>query len=187
MPQSSIECYTNDSEGIKGLLSWVFDNIHGYISGKIFEMSTDSFSISPFITLKCPGIISWHRQNSSSMNLADSNFETIYKTHVDSYNTVIALNALSDGFYKKREVNNLQTFLKRRGNLIAIFPANTTIFPGVDLETEFLKRENSGLLQQAFKSSKVLITRIFYLKDWNCFPSSQKNLAALAVLQKGVS
>jgi hypothetical protein len=200
MPQLIIESYINNPEGIKDLLSWVFENIDSYIQGRILEISTDSFSVSSFIYQKYPeldsidnnnrdfyqpGANQWRAKTGKSIDVSDPNFESIYTNRINVYDTVIAINALVQGFYQKTELDNMQKLLKEGGNLIAVFPANTATIPGLDLDTEYLKKQNSKFLQEDFKGNRILFTRIFYLKkNWGCFPFSDMNLAVLAVIQK---
>jgi SAM-dependent methyltransferase len=186
------------------LNNWLFETIQPFIKGRIMEMDSGvgamtSFFVEKGISLRLSDTSKSNRDKLReifrglgpikgiyNIDYHRPDFEQIYSSVIDVFNTVIALNIIDHGFYDKAALRNAKFLLRKRGHLMVVAPAYTAMYDGFDELPENLKKYNhQGLRNFLNNDFEILKARYFILKGNSRNPvANQLGLSVLAIARK---
>jgi len=203
MPQYTIQIFNKQPQEVHHLLEWIYENINSYIKGRVLEFGNENFTISSLITSQDDAMSKFFKQKineehilqtsetrreqkvSKNITLSNPDFDQTYFQKFQIYDTVIAIDILTNGFYTKKELENANKFLKKDGHFITIIAANTVTFMDEEVDIEYLKKQNSKSAKNYFAEYDILKTRLFHIADnANFFPLLAEGLATLTIARK---
>jgi hypothetical protein len=203
MPQDTIETFNKQPPEVQNLLKWVFENVNIYIKGRVLEFGFGDFTISSIIKAQGDAMAkliyqkinhdhlsqasTTRSQEKATKNiiLSHPDFDHTYLQWFQTYDTVIAIDIVTNRFYAIDELENAMKFLKKDGRLITIVPANTITFSGEEVDVDYLKKENTKSIKKCFTECTISKIRLFNINDnSNSFDLLTAGLAALTVIRK---
>jgi 2-polyprenyl-3-methyl-5-hydroxy-6-metoxy-1,4-benzoquinol methylase len=162
------------------LNSWMYNSIKPFCHGQILEIGSGVGNISEYflndnssILLTdiregyCKSLLEKFALHKSllgveTMNLVDVDFDNKFNKHLESYDTVFALNVVEHIFDDQLAVSNCYKLLKPGGQLIILVPAYQWLFNDFDKELEHYRRYTCNKLESLFLASNFKITHSQY-------------------------
>ncbi len=153
---------------------WMYDTIKPFCKGKILEVGSGIGNISQFfIRDKAEILLTDIRDNYCSilkdkfkntssigvekMDLVESDFDVTYASHLNTYDTIFALNVVEHIKEDAQAIANCKKLLKPNGNLIILVPAYQILFNKFDTELEHYRRYTTTLLSTIMKQELSII------------------------------
>lgn len=184
--------------GAKYFNDWTFETIQPWCSGKILEIGSGIGNISKRLVEKnyditLSDIRSIYREYLAqefphiseqkkilSLDLIHPNFENVYASSLQSFDTVFALNVVEHIENDSQAIANCSKLLKPGGTLIILVPAFQFLYNGFDKDLLHYKRYRRKDLEKLFNKNAVVPIRSFYfnaggIPGWYISGNVQKN------------
>jgi len=179
----------SDDEGLETLQiisdavkfnDWMYETIEPFCQGKILEIGSGIGNISErFISNNQDITLSEIRINYRTflsdkfplpakegkivdLDLVHPQFTEIYKSLLNSYDTVFALNVVEHIKDDKTAIKNCNLLLKPGGTLIILVPAFQTLYNYLDKELYHYRRYTKQSLKSLFQINDIKISKSFY-------------------------
>ena len=174
---------------------WMYQTIRPYCSGKILEIGSGIGNISRFFIESGANIILSDIRPSYcevlkkkfpaakaviELDLTNPSFETNYKQHLGSYDSVFALNVVEHIKDDALAIRNCYKLLKAGGNLVILVPAYAKLYNRFDRELEHFRRYTAKGLNEILTREKFEIRHSQYfnfmgIPGWYVSGKLQKN------------
>ena len=157
---------------------WMYERIAPDCEGKILEIGSGIGNISEFFIKANSDIylsdlrdnyLSFLNKNFSNkasgilkMNIVDPKFDELYKEHLNSFDTVFALNVVEHIKDDVLALNNISKLLKKDGKAVILVPAFNTLYNSFDEALEHYRRYTKKTLNKNFTSSNLSIQKSSY-------------------------
>ncbi len=179
----------SDDEGLETLQvisdavkfnDWMYDTIAPFCHGNILEIGSGIGNISErFIKNNQDIVLSdirttyrlflsnkfeVHHKDGKIVNLdlVHPEFNKIYKSLLNSFDTVFALNVVEHIKDDTTAIKNCNLLLKKGGTLVILVPAFQTLYNHLDKELYHYKRYTKKTLEQLFHLNAIKISNSFY-------------------------
>jgi hypothetical protein len=181
---------------------WMFDIARPYVKGRTLEIGSGQGEISYlFVENKIPLHLSDMDQinreklrekfdcypevrNIHRIDFHEINFDEVYSNIFGAFGTIFKLN-LSQRPIDAPDIAKINLLLREGGHLIALMPAYTTLYNGLDADWRELKKYNRGsVIDLLGNSFDVLKTRYFSLPSSGSSSAGQIGLSSIVVARK---
>jgi len=199
----SLPTYSSVSE-VASIMQWMFDIARPYVKGRTLEIGSGRGEISSFfVENKIPLHLSDTDQinreklrekfdgdpevrNIHRMDLHKLNFDEDYSTIFGAFGTIFKLN-LSQRPIDAPDIAKIKLLLRDGGHLIALMPAYTTLYNGLDADWRELKKYNRGsIIELLGNSFDILKTRYFSLPSFGSPTFGQTGLSSVVIARKKI-
>ncbi len=162
---------------------WTYDTIKPFCSGKIIEIGSGIGNVSEqFINDKADITLSDIRKNyreflkarfpehsSKSriipIDLVHPQFNQIYESHLEKYDTVFSLNVIEHIENDILAVGNCKKLVKPGGTLITLMPAFQWLYNSFDKELFHYRRYNKKTIKKLFYENQLTVANAFYFNS----------------------
>lgn len=157
---------------------WMYQRIAPDCKGKILEIGSGIGNISEFFIKNNADIyLSDLRDNYLNfleknyehkasgilkMDIVDPNFDEIYTEHINTFDTVFALNVVEHIKDDELALKNISKLLKKDGNAVILVPAFNTLYNSFDEALEHYRRYTKKTLNKNFSKSNLEIQKSSY-------------------------
>lgn len=184
--------------------AWLLDAVRPYIQGETVEIgSGQGLFSSTLASENIPVNLSDPKKNNRdnlrtqfcnvssvkdvfSIDVGSQEFNLRYPIALGVFRTVISVNIIEYGYTNQLELTNLLSLLKPEGILIALAPAHTSIYHGLEQNLSAWKFYNSASLKHIISHNvEIVKTRYFSLIPDVQDPFNQYlGLSIVAVVRK---
>ncbi len=146
---------------------WMYNTIRPYCRGKILEIGSGIGNISEFFVKAKSNIVlsdirpaycdvlrtKFPGYKVIEMNLTHPEFESVYRDHINTYDTVFALNVVEHIQDDGLALRNCHKLLMKGGKVVILVPAYMWLYNRFDTELEHFRRYNRSRLNQVLKDA----------------------------------
>lgn len=188
----------------KSYTDWVYDLINPYLKGMILELGSGNGLISSiFISHEIPIYLSDPSKSNlealrirfkdstavkaiSYIDYIKPDFYQCYSKLEAGLDTIIALNFYAQDLLHQHAIEKARFLLRKRGHLIFLLPAYTTLYDPTEQNVDDLKKYNSSALRRLLSDNfKILKYRYFNYISLNPSENSKEiGLSVLAIVRK---
>ncbi len=166
---------------------WMYNTIKPYCKGKILEIGSGLGNISSYFIKDNFNIFltdirdnycdELKRKFSTNKNvigienidLVDPDFDTKYAQHLNSFDTVFALNVIEHIEDDTLAIKNCKKLLSKGGRLIILVPAYQKLYNTFDKELYHYRRYTSKQMENIFSKNEITIKKSFYFNFLGIF------------------
>jgi len=157
---------------------WMFDRINPYCKGKILEIGSGIGNISKYHVAAGNDIcLTDIRDNYIQflenkfidspadifkLDIVHEDFDTKFSSHLESYDTVFALNVVEHIKNHELAIQNIHKILKKGGHIIILVPAYQALYNSLDVALEHYRRYTSGSLSKLINSQGFELIKTNY-------------------------
>ena len=163
---------------------WMYSTIKPYCKGRVLEVGSGVGNISAFFIqdgfkiyltdIRDNYCAELKRKFSAEPNvigvenidLVDADFDTKYKHHLGSFDTVFALNVIEHIENDGLAIANCKKLLTQNGNLIILVPAYQWLYNNFDKELYHYRRYTAKRMSALFTKSEIPVVRSFYFNTF---------------------
>jgi SAM-dependent methyltransferase len=166
---------------------WMYNTIKQYCKGKTLEIGSGLGNISSYFIKDnfniflsdirdnyCDELKRKFSTNNNvigieNIDLVDPDFDTKYAQHLNSFDTVFALNVIEHIEDDTLAIKNCKKLLSKGGSLIILVPAYQKLYNAFDKALYHYRRYTSKQMENIFFENEITIRKSFYFNFLGIF------------------